>query len=289
MRSKPVTRFFIVSLIAAPLVSMLAWRLNGSAGGTDVTKGLFAVAVVVEVVALIQMIGARALFARSDPGHLIWTLIVGFMALRLAAEFRNLSIVTGIVQVPASIDTASTGLFVYVVLLRYLYTLADLLFVAALIASIRAYKSTELNFELVAIDYFYILMVWAIPIVTYVLRGNLGVAGISNSDKYTPIYRLVAVFVGAVIASLCLVIRRYVVLMGGGAVARIWNSVAAAGISRDASFLALALLSAAWRPGAEFLEQYLIWIFANLWLLAAVYQQEVVPRAPRAAMAEAVS
>jgi hypothetical protein len=268
---------------------MLAWSVNGAAGGTAVSKGLFALAVAVEIVAFVEMISARALFAPSDPGHLIWTLIVGFLALRLVAEFRNLSIVFGIVQVPGSIDTASTGMFIYVVALRYLYTIGDLLFVGALVATIRAYKSTELSFELVAMDYFYILMVWAIPITTYVLRGNLGVAGISNSDKYTPIYRLVAVFVGAVIASLCLVIRRFVALMGGGAVARVWNSVVAAGISRDASFLALALLSSVWRPGAEFLEQYLIWIFANCWLLAAVYQQEVVPRAPKAAVAEALS
>jgi hypothetical protein len=54
--------------------------------------------------------------------------------------------------------------------------------------------------------------------------------------------------------------------------------VVIAGIARDASFLVLALLASWWRPGAGFVEQYLLWIFACCWLLAAVYQQEVLPR-----------
>jgi hypothetical protein len=66
--------------------------------------------------------------------------------------------------------------------------------------------------------------------------------------------------------------------MGGGAVASVWNTVVAAGIARDASFLALALLSKWWEPGARFTEQYLLWIFAGCWLIAALRQREVVSR-----------
>jgi hypothetical protein len=54
--------------------------------------------------------------------------------------------------------------------------------------------------------------------------------------------------------------------------------VVIAGISRDASFLALALMSSWWRPGASFVEQYLLWIFGCCWLMAAIYQREVLPR-----------
>jgi hypothetical protein len=67
--------------------------------------------------------------------------------------------------------------------------------------------------------------------------------------------------------------------MGGGAVARVSNSVVVAGIARDASFLVLAVVSKFWKPGAEFGEQYLLWIFACCWVLAALYQQEVIPQA----------
>jgi hypothetical protein len=150
-----------------------------------------------------------------------------------------------------------------------------LLFIAALFTTVRAYKSTGLRFELQRQDYLYVVLLWAIPATTFLFRANLGLTGFTGPDPYIPTYRLVAVFVGAVIASLCVVVRRYAVQMGGGAVARVWNTVVIAGIARDASFLALALLSQVWDPGARFAEQFLLWIFAGCWLLAAIYQQEV--------------
>jgi len=181
--------------------------------------------------------------------------------------------------------SAGSFRFFYVVWLRYLYTVSDVLFIGALIGTIRAYRSTGLKFGLIGRDFLYILLVFAIPVTTYLFRANLGLAGLITSDSHIATYRLVAVFVGGLIASLCLVVRRFAAQMGGGAVSRVWSSVAAAGIARDASFLALAVLSVWWRPGAEFLEQYLLWIFATLWLLAGIYQQEVLPQsAPVPAM-----
>jgi hypothetical protein len=277
MRSKSVTSPFIVSLVIAPIASLLAWSLGGPHSGSLVVKVLFVVTVMVEIFALLQIVAARRMFSPSDPGHLTWTFIVAFLVIRLVAELRLISITFDIVQVPASMDSATPLRFFYVVWLRYLYTVSDVLFVGALIATIRAYKSTGLKFGLIGRDFLYILLVCAMPVTTYIFRANLGLAGLITSDSHIATYRLVAVFVGALIASLCLVIRRFAVQMGGGAVSRVWSSVAAAGIARDASFLALALLSVWWRPGAEFLEQYLLWIFATLWLLTGIYQQEVLP------------
>jgi hypothetical protein len=65
----------------------------------------------------------------------------------------------------------------------------------------------------------------------------------------------------------------------------VWNAAVVAGIARDASFLALALLSRVWDVGARFTEQYLLWVFTCCWLLAALYQQEVLPRVSRARVA----
>jgi hypothetical protein len=106
------------------------------------------------------------------------------------------------------------------------------------------------------------------------------------------VYRLVAVTVGAVIGSLCIVVRRYASQMGGGAVARVWNMVVVAGVARDGSFLALALISSLSKPAATFVEQYLLWAFSCCWLIAALYQSEVFARtveAPKAAVAGSVA
>lgn len=280
MSSKSVLVPFMISLIAFPLAFAVATAAGGPAEADRMTLVLFGATVAVEVIALWQALSARKLFSRSDSGHLTWTLIVLFLIVRLAAEARLSTLNFNLV--PKYTDGASSGLFFYTIVLRYLYTLSDVLFVCALATTIRAYKSTGLKFELMGRDYLYILLVWAMPTVTYIFRGNLVNSNITTADSHIATYRLVAVIVGAVIATLCLIVRRYVVQMGGGAVARVWNTVVVAGIARDASFLCLALVSNWWRPGAAFAEQYLLWIFSCCWLLAALYQQEVLPKASEA-------
>jgi hypothetical protein len=277
MTSKSVLVPFMVSLAALPLIFVVAVAIGGPAEADRVTLVLFGATVLVEVVALRQALSARKLFSPSDSGRLTWTLIVLFLVVRLAAEARLTTLNFQIV--PKYTDGGSAGLFFYTIVLRYLYTLSDVLFLCALATTIRAYKSTGLRFELMRRDYLYILLVWAMPALTYVFRDNLVNPNITTADSHIATYRLVAVIVGAAIATLCLVVRRYVVQMGGGAVARVWNMVVVAGISRVASFLCLALLSDWWRAGAAFAEQHLLWVFSCCWLLAALYQQEVLPRA----------
>jgi hypothetical protein len=277
MKSKYLVIPFIATLVLAPAASVLAWKTGGADSGNEVLRWFFAATVLVEFVALTKAISARKLFSASDAGYLTWTLIVSFLAIRLVAEARLITLTFNLVQVPSNINSAGPGLFFYVVWLRYLYTVSDLLFMGALLSAIRSYKMTGLKFDLLGRDWFYTLLVLAVPTVTYVFRSNLGSAGLINLDNYIATYRLVAVVVGGAIAALCLVVRRYASQMGGGAVARIWNAVVAAGIARDASFLTLALISRSLRPVAEFGEQYLLWIFAGCWLLASLYQREVVP------------
>src|SRR5262245_9068234 len=279
MRSSSVFKFLVASLIVAPLASLLAWNLAGVEGGNLVVKVLFAATVLIELVALKQVFAARKLFSRSDTGYLTWSLTIGFLIVRLIAEARLLTLTFNLFDLPKSVTTASPGAFFYVIWLRYLYTISDVLFIGALVTTIRAYRSTGLKFALQSRDFIYIALVCAVPVTTYFYRANLGLAGLINTDHYIAAYRLVAVFTGGIIASLGLVVRRYVAQMGGGRVARVWNSVVVAGIARDASFLVLAVVSKFWKPGAEFGEQYLLWIFASCWVLAALYQQELVPQA----------
>jgi hypothetical protein len=279
MRSKAVIVPFVISLIGLPLVFSLMVSLYGQASGDSITLGLFGAAVLVEALALAQVIRVRRLFSPGDQGHLTWTLIMAFLIVRLVAEARLATL--NFQLVPRYGEGSNDALFFYIIVLRYLYTVSDALFIGALVSTIRAYKSTGLKFELLMQDYFYILLVWAMPGLTYLFQKNLMYSNTAGTDKYIVTFRLVTVSVGALIATLCLVVRRYVLQMGGGAVARVWTMVVIAGIARDASFLALALLSGRWRASAQFAEQYLLWIFSCCWLMAALFQQEIIPHVSR--------
>src|SRR5215813_262806 len=266
MKSKSVMTPFVISLFVIPAMFALILGFTGKDPADRFKNLLFTYTVAIEVVALAQAMKSRRLFSKSDSGHLTWSFIVAFLVVRLIAETRLLSLTLIWTDLAKNLEAASTLRFFYVAVLRYLYTVSDVLFVAALFNTVKTYRSTGLKFELVARDYIYIALLWVIPVITYVNRANLGLTGLTGPDNYIPTYRLVAVFVGAVIASLCVVVRRYAVQMGGGAVSRIWNMAVLAGIARDASFLALALLSLRWAIGAQFIEQYLLWTFSGCWL-----------------------
>ena len=285
MRSKSVVVPFAISLFAFPALFGLAMTMGNPAQGDWLRQALFAATVAIEAVALWKAFSARNIFSPQDSGHLTWTLILAFLAVRLIAELRLVTLTFGMVNIPARLEDASQGMYFYVVVLRYIYTLSDLLFVGALATTISGYRSTGLRFEILRRDYVYMGLLWALPVLTFVFRENLDLGGLLKTDNTIAAYRMVAVCAGAMIASLCIVVRRYALQMGGGAVARVWNTVVIAGTARAASFLVLALISKWWEPGARFTEQYLLWVFACCWLLAALYQQEILPRAARSRLA----
>jgi hypothetical protein len=276
---------FFVSLVALPVLFGLAMTMGYPAQGDSIRQALFAATVAIEAVALCKAISARKIFSPQDSGHLTWTLILTFLAVRLVAELRLVTLTFGMVDIPARLEDASQGIYFYVVVLRYIYTASDLLFGGALATAISGYKSTGLRFEILKRDYVYMGLLWGLPVLTFVFRENLDLGGLLKTDKTIAAYRLVAVCVGAMIASLCIAVRRYAIQMGGGAVARVWNTVVIAGTARAASFLVLALISKWWEPGAKFIEQYLLWVFACCWLMAALYQQEILPRVTKSRLA----
>lgn len=277
MTSKSAIVPFIVSLVLIPLVFLITFMASGAPAATQVTLALFAATLLVEIVALSQAVRSLKLFTPSDAGHLTWTLIVAFLVVRVTAELRLATLNFDLA--PRYSEDSTTGVFFYVVVLRYLYTLSDLLFVGALATTIRSYKKTGLTFSLMGRDYIYMLLVWMMPVTAYIFRENLLFS--SLGDRHIGTFRLVTVTACALIVSLCIVIHRYASQMGGGAIAKIWRTVAAAGAARAVSFVSLALFSSLWRPGALFLEQYLLWIFACCWLIASIYQQEAVPKVNR--------
>jgi hypothetical protein len=273
MSVNSLVKSFILSVVILPIVFAAALVMNSASVSSAITLILFITTILVEVFALTQFLRARKVFASTDPGYLTWTLIVAFMIVRLVAEVRLLTL--NVNMVPQYQEGGSAMLYFYIIVLRYLYTMSDLLFIAALFTTIRTYKNTGLPFNLVRQDYFYILALWLLPIITYIFRANLIQSSVTGNDGYIATYRLIAVTVGAVIASMCIVVRRYALQMGGGMVAKVWSMVVVAGVARDGSFLALALISIWSKTAAGFVEQYLLWIFAGCWLLAGLYQNAV--------------
>lgn len=266
MKSKHILTILLASLVALPIAYAAA-----IAGSSDVRTSnarlvvmVLSIAVlVVEMLALAQIIRVRALFAKADAARLTWTLIASFLLVRVLSDIRLIA---------GFFNLFSTGGFNFL----YFYTVSDLLFIAALMTTIRLYKGTGLKFEIKAVDYLYIAGAWAMAVATILAAYYQGRA---TDFASITVYREVAVTVGGVIVSLGLVVRRYVSQMGGGAVARVWNWVVIASVARDASHLA-ALLAPLWLPRyGFFVDIYLRWIFAVCWLLAATYQQEIIPRA----------
>jgi hypothetical protein len=280
MSAKSLMKPFLFSLVALPVIFVVARNGGGEAAAKAVTQSLFAATVFVELLALARFLRVRRAFSPADPGYLTWTLVVAFMVVRLVAEARLLTLTYSLV--PEYKAGGPFTLYFYVIVLRYLYTVSDMLFVGALFTTIRSYKITGLPFKVLSVDYLYILAICALPVLTFLFRENLIQTAIASADGYIATYRLVAVSVGAIIASMCIIVRRYALQMGGGAVAKVWNTVVVAGVARGGSFLALALISNWSKPGATFVEQYLLWIFACCWMLAARYQNEVFSRTTRA-------
>ncbi|HEY7547294.1 MAG TPA: hypothetical protein VID27_20535, partial [Blastocatellia bacterium] len=228
MKSKHILTTLMASLAALPIIYAVA-----VAGSSDVRSGgarmvviaLTVAVLVVEMLALAQIVRVRALFARADAARLTWTLLAGFLLVRVLSDIRLIA---------GFFNLFSTGGFNFL----YFYTVSDLIFIAALSTTIRLYKSTGLKFEIKAVDYLYIAGAWAIAVATVLAAYYQGQA--TDFSSITG-YREVAVTVGGVIVSLGLVVRRYVAQMGGGAVARVWNTVVIASVARDASHLAALL------------------------------------------------
>lgn len=256
----------LASLVALPVAYAAAIVGSSDArnsGARAVVMGLSLAVLLVEMIALAQIVRVRALFSKADAARVTWTLIASFLFVRVLSDLRLIA---------SFLNLFPTGGFNFL----YFYTVSDLLFIAALTTTIRLYKGTGLKFEIKPVDYLYIAGAWAMAVATVLAAYYQGRATDFGSATG---YREVAVTVGGVIVSLGLVVRRYVSQMGGGAVARVWNTVVIASVARDASHLA-ALLGPLWLPRyGFFVDIYLRWIFAVCWVLAATYQMEIIPRA----------
>jgi hypothetical protein len=262
------------SLVVCLLVG-LGFLVAGAAAATERVYSVWvAVTVLVELIALGFAVRVRRGFEPGEPNRTTWSLIVGFLAVRILAQIRLLSFYFDFI--PGFIESSPGLSSFYTVWLRYLYTAADLLMVAALLNTIRAYRSLGLQFELRVRDWAVIGVVASMPLVVVTLRDQLTTDPmVADAELSLTIYRMVAASVGAVIAGLSLAVLRFVQQMGGGQLARVWGAIGVAGLARALSFVALALLSGISPAVADLGEQSMLWLFASAWLVGVLWQWQI--------------
>ncbi len=256
------------TLAAAAICFAVAF---GSGHAGTVNDLFFILTALLEVAALVQATRARLTFAPGDPGRRTWALIAAFLGVRALAELRYVPIFLGLV--PGYTEGASSFVYFYVVGLRYLFTLSDVLLIWGLVTAVRTYRGVGLEFHLESKDYVYIAAVCGMALTT-ALVSAVGI------DPHLARYRMVGSTLAAVIGALTIVMGRYGQLLGGGALGRVWNAVVWACTARVASFFFATLVSrVAPGPVADFAEQCLLWGFACWWLLAALNQLDLLRHA----------
>lgn len=230
----------------------------------DVRLALFAATVAVELGALVLALRGRAHLQPTDDSRLTWTLLAAALATRLLAEVR-----VGLFYldaVPAFIADSPALSDLFLLVLRYLYTLADLLLLAGLWTARRSLDRSGLGLPLRRRDLGVVVLLAPLPVVTWAAQTAVQ-GGPSDPGIFT--FRVVSVIVGSIVSVLCLGLVSVSLQMGGGVLAWIWGSLAVAGIARVLAFVAASGLTALAWPTAMVVEQGLLWTFACAWLLAA--------------------
>ena len=230
---------------------------------------LFLATLVVEVAAVYMALAGRARLARDDPGRRVWLWIGLGLGLRVVAELRLATLYLDIV--PNFITDNAWAWAVYFFGLRYLYTIADLVLLMALLATRRALLDTGLDFHLRPRDALVLVLLPPLPVTVYLLQ-SVFLATAADVGLHT--FRIVSATVGAVVSGVCVVLASPALQMGGGAWAWIWGAAALAGIARALAFAAAAV--APTFPGGILLEQALLWTFACGWLLATVLHLRLI-------------
>ena len=272
-----VARRSLILLWAGGLAATAVGLVLGVPG---LRLSLFLATLAVEAFAVYIAFAGRAQLARDDPGRRVWRWIGLGLGMRLIAELRLATLYLDIV--PDFITDNAWVWAVYFFGLRYLYTLADLALLAALLATRRALLSTGLDFHLRPRDALVLVLLPPLPVTVYLLQSVFLSA---STDPGLHSFRIVSASVGALVSGVCVVLASPALQMGGGAWAWIWGAAAVAGIARALAFAAAAV--APTFSNALVLEQALLWTFACGWLLATVlhlrlvtHERGLAPRAP---------
>ncbi|MBN2493121.1 MAG: hypothetical protein JXR96_00915 [Deltaproteobacteria bacterium] len=267
---------FVCSLVLLPAL-LVAFAAHGSAGTVShALHLLFAASVAVELMALVVVVVVCRAHEPGEPIRRTWILLAACLAVRLLAELRLGTLYLGWGP------EGGSGLYVfYVIGLRYLYTASDLLFAAGLVSAMLSYRATGLPFGATWREGVYLAGILALPVLAFLLSPTMNAWFLPEAGDQVKIFRFTQVCVGSAVACLCVVLRRFALQMGAGALGRVWTAVWIGGLAHVASFLVFALMEAVWPESAELFEQYALWIYAGCWLVASAQQREIALLARR--------
>ncbi|MBL9106941.1 MAG: hypothetical protein JNL82_38930 [Myxococcales bacterium] len=254
---RPIAGLWALGLGATAAAVSLGVGLN------EVRLALFAATLLVEILALVFVLRGRAHLQPSDEGRRTWTLLAAALTARLLAELRVGLLYLDAVPGFIADRPALMNLFVYV--LRYLYTLADLLLLAGLWTARRSFDRSGLGYPLRRRDLGALALLAPLPLLVWLAQDAMQV----SADPGIFTFRLVSVVVGSVVSALCLGLASTSLQMGGGVLAWIWGGLATAGIARVFAFVAASGLQALGWASVSVVEQGFLWTFACAWLLAA--------------------
>ncbi len=257
------------SLILGWASVLVATALGYLLGVPALRYALFVATLLVELVAVGMAFVGRASLARDDPGRRLWLWIGLGLGMRLIAEMRLATLYLDIV--PGFITAHPWAWAAYFFGLRYLYTVADVALLAALLATRRALRSTGLDFHLRPRDALLLVLLPPLPVTVYLLQSVFLSA---PADPGLHTFRIVSAGVGALVSGVCVVLVSSALQMGGGVWAWIWGAAAVAGITRALAFAVAAV--APTFADATLVEQMLLWTFACGWLLATVLHRRLV-------------
>lgn len=230
----------------------------------SVRLGLFAATLTAEFAAVLLVLRGRAHLRPSDDARRIWTLLAAALSLRLLAELR-----VGLFYldaVPEAITARPLLRDLFVMGLRYLYTLGDLLLLAGLWLARRSFDRSGLGYPLRPRDLAVLGVLAPLPVLTWAAQTGI-VADPADPGIYA--FRVISVVVGSLGVALGFGLLSTALQMGGGVLAWIWGGLAVAGIARVLAFVAASGLQALALPVGIVVEQGLPWTFACAWLLAA--------------------
>ncbi|MEO1483368.1 MAG: hypothetical protein AAFU77_14770 [Myxococcota bacterium] len=251
--------------------------LGHSSPAKTAQRGLFLVSYFVEIAVLVRSFQLLRQFERGEPKYTQWLFITLFIAFRVLAQTRTCLLYFDLVQPWL---TEPSVAFVYLHLLRLLYTVSDLFLVVALVQTIRTYRATGLPFRVGAREIPVFVLVSLIPIVGVFFLDGLSVRPFNSADagadRWLMTYRAGAMVISTFVVFMCLVIRRFAQQMGGGAVAAVWLAVAVAGLLRAGAYVVYSALSVSYAYPADLLKQILFFGFAAGWLIATLRESALI-------------
>ncbi|MEO1481760.1 MAG: hypothetical protein AAFU77_06610 [Myxococcota bacterium] len=280
-----------ITFAAAGLLFLAALTLAAPTLGVSeealvsVQRVLFLLTLVLEAMVVVGAWRVLSSFERGEVKWIQWVLFGAFMAVRFVAELRLLTLYFDLL--PEPLRHEGPARFFYIDVLRFTYSISDLLLIVGLVYTWDALfgrvlfgrgQGARVPLRLRSRDAPWFLLMPLLPVGALLLRRGLATHTVTavmpeSDDPWLQAYRLLAVVLVTISVFLCAVLLSFARQLGTGAVARVWWAIVAAGVGRALSFLVLAAVAPLSAGTAVVLEQLFLLYFAWCWLAAVQYER----------------